>query len=41
MRNVLCKTGKVAWKIMKETLSGIAALMSFVEAVVKKKGGKK
>lgn len=41
MRNVLFKTGKVAWKILKETLSGITALMSFVEAVAKKKGDEK
>lgn len=41
MRNVLFKTGKVAWKILKETVSGIAALMSFVETVTKKKGDEK
>jgi len=38
MKNVLFKTGKIAWKILKEIVSGVAALMSFVEAVAKKKG---
>lgn len=41
MRNVLFKTGKVAWKLLKETAGGIVTLMSFIEAVAKKKGGKK
>lgn len=41
MRNVLLKTGKVAWKILKETLSGITTLMSFMETIAKKKGDKK
>lgn len=41
MKNILFKTVKVAWKILKETVSGVAALMSFIEAVSKKKGDRK
>lgn len=41
MRNILFKTVKVAWKLLKETAGGIATLMSFIEAVAKKKGGNK
>lgn len=41
MRNVLFKTVKVAWKLLKETAGGIVTLMSFIEAVAKKKGGNK
>lgn len=41
MRNILFKTVKVAWKLLKETAGGIVTLMSFIEAVAKKKGGNK
>jgi len=41
MRNILLKTGKIAWKVLKETASGIVTLMSFIEVITKKKGGKK
>ena len=41
MRNILLKTGKIAWKVLKETASGIVTLMSFIEVVTKKKGGEK
>lgn len=41
MRNILFKTAKIAWKVMKETAGGIVTLMSFIEAVAKKKGGEK
>lgn len=41
MRNVLLQTGKVAWKVLKKTIKSIVTLMSFIEAVTKKKGGNK
>lgn len=41
MKNVLFTTGKVAWKILKEVLSGAVTLMSFIEAIAKKKGDRK
>ena len=41
MRNVLLKTGKIAWKVLKKAAAGILTLMSFIEAVAKKKGGNK
>jgi len=41
MINVLLKTGKIAWKVLKETANGIVTLMSFIEVITKKKGGKK
>lgn len=41
MRNILFKTGKIAWKVLKETAGGIVTFMSFIEAVAKRKGGQK
>lgn len=41
MKNVLFKTGKIVWKVLKETASGIVTVMSFMEAIAKKKGDEK
>ena len=38
MRNVLFKTGKIAWKVLKKTVRGIVMFVSFIEAVTEKKG---
>ena len=38
MRNVLFKTGKIAWKVLKKTVRGIVTFVSFIEAVTEKKG---
>lgn len=40
MRNVLFKTGKIAWKVLKKTDISIVTLIYFIEAVTKKEGKK-
>lgn len=41
MRKVLSVAGKTAWRLAKEVVSGVAAVMSVLELVVSKKGGEK
>jgi len=40
MKDILLKTGKFAWKAVKEIARGIVTVMSLVEVFIQGKGGK-
>ncbi len=41
MKTILLKTGKFTWTTLKEVAKGIITVMSLVETVIEKKGGKR